>query len=85
MDGNDLMNDSIDEALFEQTIGSNGKWTIVQSFTMKRLYLHLQANVWECCMKSLHLRNVTCSVLLQRRKNYNMRTSEKTKTNIIWG
>ena len=24
MDGNDLMNDSIDEALFEQTIGSNG-------------------------------------------------------------
>ena len=24
-DGNDLMNDSIDEALFEQTIGSNGK------------------------------------------------------------
>jgi len=25
MDGNDLMNDSIDEALFEQTIGSNGK------------------------------------------------------------
>ena len=24
-DGNALMNDSLDEALFEQTIGSNGK------------------------------------------------------------
>ena len=39
-------------------------------------------NKWECCIKSLHLRNVTCSVLRQRRKNYNMRTSEKTKTNL---
>ena len=82
MDGNDLMNYSIDEALFEQTIWSNGKWTIMESFAMKRFYLHLQTNVWECCIKILHLRNVTRSVLLQRRKNYNMRTSEKTRTNL---
>ena len=45
MDGNDLMNYSIDEALFEQTIWSNGKWTMMESFTMKRFYLHLQTNV----------------------------------------
>ena len=45
-DGNALMNDSLDEALFEQTIGSNGKWT-----KMKRFYLHLQTNVWELNIK----------------------------------